>query len=64
MCRICTKAKTLAPQEALNLIATAMQKGRNPEHFDKIMDDLLGTKIPEKNNELDAAWEAEYKPKP
>jgi hypothetical protein len=57
MCATCKKAKTLPPKKALDLIGKEMSKGRNPEHFKKVMDELLGTEEPEQNAALDAAWE-------
>lgn len=57
MCAICKKAKTLPPQQALHLIGKEMGKGRDYEHFKKLMDELLGTEEPEQRPELDAAWE-------
>lgn len=62
MCKICVKARALPPKEGLALIAEALSKGRSPEHFDKVTDELLGTGIPESDRELDAAWESKRRP--
>lgn len=61
MCKICTKAKGLDPKAALALIGNAMAKGAAGEHFEKVLDEILGTKTPEQDEELNAAWEASHR---
>lgn len=57
MCAICTQALKLKPKEAVALIAAEMKKGRAAAHFDKVMDEILGTTLPEVDTKADAAWE-------
>lgn len=63
MCRVCTKAKTLNRTDGLALIGAAIVKGKDPEHFAKVLDLILETEMPETDTELDAAWEATNHPK-
>lgn len=62
MCRVCTKARKMPVKQALALIGEAIRKGSKGEHFEKVLDELLGTKVPEQDEELDAAWEASHRP--
>ena len=57
MCRICTEAKKLPASAALKKIGDAMKNGKDPEHFKKALDKLLGTEEPEQDTALDRAWE-------
>lgn len=61
MCLVCKTALTLAPEEGVKLIGDAMKKGKNPEHFKKTLDTLLGTEEPEVNEEADDAFERAYR---
>ena len=63
MCATCTKAKKLSRTEALALIGAAIAKGKDPEHFMKVLDVILETVVEERDEELDAAWEECYRPK-
>ncbi len=62
MCRVCTKARTLPPKEAIALIADAIKEGKKHEHFEKVMDQILGTEEPVTDKELDKAWEDAHRP--
>lgn len=64
MCRICTNAKAAGSPFGLEMIAKAILKGRKAEHFDKVLDELLGTVMGERDEELEAAWENQDKAKP
>lgn len=63
MCRTCRDAKKNPDKKAaLKSIGDAMTKGKNPEHFKETLDELLGTKEPEQDADLDAAWERSHRP--
>lgn len=57
MCKVCTKAKALPAKEGLKLIGDEMRKGKDPEHFKKALDTMLGTTEPVVDKKADAAWE-------
>jgi hypothetical protein len=57
MCRTCDKIRSLSPEKALEAIGDEVKKGKNPEHFKRLMDGLLGTEEPAQNPDLDEAWE-------
>lgn len=57
MCRICTQAKTLPAAHALQVIAEAQAKGKDPEHFKKALDTILGTEEQESDPVRDEVWE-------
>lgn len=69
MCRICNKIKKIKVkdgvlndsiiQDLLEIIANMMKNGNNNEHLQKIMDDILETSLPDRNLELEEAWEKE-----
>jgi hypothetical protein len=42
-------------------IEAAIKKGRNPEHFKKALDKLLGTEEPDVDEEADDAFERAYR---
>lgn len=57
MCRVCKAAVQLPKKEALDRIGAAMGSGRDPEHFQKVLDQILGTGVPEQDEVADEAWE-------
>jgi hypothetical protein len=61
MCRTCDDAKKLGTERGLKLIGEAMKKGKNPEHFKKTLDNMLGTDEPEVDEEKDDAFERSYR---
>ncbi len=44
-------------EQALGDIALRMTAGENPEHFQKVLDDILDTEMGERNREVEEAWE-------
>lgn len=67
MCNVCQKAKkrmrTSTPlneietRSYLDSIAAAIASGAKAEHFQAVLDEILGTAMTEADPELDAAWE-------
>ena len=57
MCKVCKNIKNYEIADALKEIEIAIKEGKKPEHFDKILDELLGTKEIEEDVELNEAWE-------
>lgn len=47
----------LGPEKALAIIAKAIEKGGNPERFDKLLDELLGTGLSERDEAAEEAFE-------
>lgn len=46
---------------ALDIIATRMEAGDDPEHFQLALDNILETEMAERDPEIEAAWEAKRK---
>lgn len=44
-------------EAALESIASKMKAGIDPEHFQKVLDDILDTEMGERNREVEEAWE-------
>jgi len=42
-------------------IAKAIENGEKPNHFDDLLDKLLGTEMTDSDEELDQAWENRYR---
>jgi len=58
MCYVCKSFKKNGdPKEAMVGIKKELERGVDPEHFDPLLDQLLGTGIPEVDEELEVAWE-------
>ena len=57
MCKICKNIDKLTKDEALAFIGKAMSKGKDPKHFEAVIDKLLGLKEVKDNKELDEIWE-------
>lgn len=57
MCATCEKAKKLPVDRALEVVARAIEAGRDAEHFRALLDGLLGTEMEERDPDLDGAWE-------
>lgn len=67
MCTLCKEAKKrMRIQTPLNetetrtyldSIAAAIASGTKPEHFQDVLDQILGTEMTEQDEELDAFWE-------
>lgn len=60
MCRVCIQAKKLKPTEALNLIGASMSSGKDPDHFKKVLDEILDTPEPVVDEKADREWENEF----
>lgn len=56
MCRTCEKVRVLPKKEALELIGAEMNKGKNFEHFKRILDSILDTEEVDSDPDLDRAW--------
>lgn len=56
-------ALELNPKDPLILekIAKAIKEGADPKNFEVLLDEILGTAIPEIDNELEDAYEAEIR---
>lgn len=68
MCQICRSVKNksfpLSPEETadvLNRIGQKMVKNPSSTHFTDLLDKILGTTVPESNEELDGAWERNHR---
>jgi len=48
----------------LREIAEAIGRGASPVKFEREIDQLLGTGIPERDEAVDAAWEYSHRPRP
>lgn len=65
MCNICTNVKNgYEPKDFNKLmtkIETKIKSGVSGEHFKEALDILLSTELNETNDELDTAWEEDYR---
>lgn len=41
----------------LEAIEKAIKCGKDPEHFQNLLDKLLGTEMPDRDEEMEEAWE-------
>jgi hypothetical protein len=48
-------------KKRLEEIAAAIAAGADPKKFDKEMDQLLGTELPERDAEAEERWENSYR---
>jgi hypothetical protein len=61
LCSICQMASALAPDQALALINEAVAAGYTFEHFDEVLDQVLGTGTDDDDPELAEAWERSHR---
>lgn len=59
MCKVCKKLKnsTTDVTTVFLEIEKAIKKGADPEHFENLLNVVLGTEMPERDEDLEAAWE-------
>jgi hypothetical protein len=59
MCKVCDQIGTMPLEEALERIAEEMAppRARGAEHFKPLLDKLLGTEEPARNEDAEEAWE-------
>jgi len=60
MCKVCKMS--LDDEEAVfEAIELRIKNGANPEHFQSILDKLLGTEMGDRDEEAEEAWESNRK---
>lgn len=57
MCQVCKSTQVMDLEDALETIGEAIKSGRDPEHFQALLDGLLGTEMEEQDEEMNEAWE-------
>jgi len=57
VCKTCERVESLSVNEALEAVAAAIRSGCRPEHFKPVLDQLLGTELPERDRALESIWE-------
>ena len=56
MCRVC-KMPLDDEAKVFKEIEKKIKSGTDPEHFQQVLDKILGTTVPERNTEIEEAWE-------
>lgn len=67
MCAICSDVRRRQPldavqtEAALKKVAAAMKKGVKADHFEPLLNEILGTEMGDRDREVEQAWEVTHR---